>query len=128
MEWFQLIGVCLMASVIVVILRQMNPSVAGLLCAAFGVMLLGVLLPEIQRYVEIIRQFLGDLGLEGDYYAVMLKAMGVVLITQIAEQICCDMGVQAIADRVELCGRLAMLGIAIPLFIDLTWMAVEVLR
>ena len=128
MEWFQLIGVCLMTSVIVVILRQMNPSVAGLLCAAFGVMLLGVLLPEIQRYVEIIRGFLGDLGLEGEYYAVMLKAMGVVFITQIAEQICCDMGVQAIADRVELCGRLAMLGIAIPLFIDLTRMAVEVLR
>lgn len=128
MEWFQLIGVCLMASVIVVILRQMNPSVAGLLCAAFGVMLLGALLPQIQRYVEIIRQFLGGLGLEGEYYAVMLKAMGVVLITQIAEQICCDMGVQAIADRVELCGRLAMLGIAIPLFIDLTRMAVEVLR
>lgn len=128
MEWFQLIGVCLMTAVIVVILRQMNPSVAGLLCAAFGAMLMGVLLPEIQRFVEVIRQFLGNMGLEGEYYAIMLKAMGVVLITQIAEQICCDMGVQAIADRVEMCGRLAMLGIAIPLFIDLTRMAVGVLR
>jgi len=128
LEWFRLIGVCLMTAVIVVILRQMNPSVAGLLCAAFGVMLMGVLLPEIQGVIEVIRQFIGDMGLEGEYYAIMLKAMGVVLITQIAEQICCDMGVQSIADRIEMCGRLAMMGIAIPLFIDLTRMAVDVLR
>ena len=128
MEWFQLIGVCLLAAVLVVILKQMNPAVAGILCAAFGVMLLGALLPEMQRYIELIRQFLESMGLEGEYYAVMLKAMGVVLTTQVASQICGDMGVQTIADRVELCGHMAMLGITIPLFIELTRMAVDVLR
>ena len=128
MEWFQLIEVCLLAAVIVVILRQLNPAVAGVLCAAFGVMLLGMLLPDIQRYIEIIRQFLEEMGLEGQYYSVMIRAMGIVFMIQITAQICSDMGVQTIADRVELCGRMAMLGMAIPLFIDLTRMAVDILR
>jgi len=128
LEWIRLIGACLMTAVMVVILRQMNPTVAGLLSAAFGIMLMGVLMPEVQYFIEVIRRFFGEMGLEGEYYAIMLKAMGIVLITQIAEQICCDMGVQVIAERVEMCGRIAMMGIAVPLFIDLTRMAVDVLR
>ena len=128
MEWFQMIGVCLLTTMIVVILKQMNPAAAGILCAAFGVMLLGAMLPQIQQYIEWIQQFLIDMGLEREYYSVMLKAMGIVLVTQIAAQICSDMGVLNIAERVELCGRVAMLGIAIPLFINLTRMAVDVLR
>ena len=123
-----MIGVCLLTTMIVVILKQMNPAAAGILCAAFGVMLLGAMLPQIQQYIEWIQQFLIDIGLETEYYSVMLKAMGIVLVTQIAAQICSDMGVLNIAERVELCGRVAMLGIAIPLFINLTRMAVDVLR
>lgn len=123
-----MIGVCLLTTMIVVILKQMNPAAAGILCAAFGVMLLGAMLPQIQQYIEWIQQFLIDMGLEREYYSVMLKAMGIVLVTQIAAQICSDMGVLNIAERVELCGRVAMLGIAIPLFINLTRMAVDVLR
>ena len=128
MEWIRLIGLCMLTAVLVVTLRQMNPVISGLLCAAFGVMLLGMVLPQIRTYIETIRGFLADVGLEVEYYAVMLKAMGIVLVTQIAMQICADMDAQAVAQRVELCGRLALLGIAVPVFIELTQMAVDVLR
>lgn len=128
MEWIRLIGLCVLTAALVVTLRQMNPVMAGLLCAAFGVMLLGMVLPEIGRYVETIRSFLQSIGLEGDYYAVMLKAMGIVLITQVATQICSDMDAPAIAQRVELCGRLALMSIAVPVFMGLTQMAVDALR
>ena len=128
MEWTQLIGFCLFAAVIVVVIRPINPTFSGLLCVAFGVMLVSVLLPEIRHFIECIHQFLTDVGLEGTYYIVMFKAVGIVFMTELAEQICRDMGVQAIAERVEFCGRLAMLGVAVPLFIDLTKMTIGVLR
>ena len=127
LEWIRLIGMCLLTAVLVVILKEMNPVAAGLLCAAFGVMLLSESLPEIRRYVAAIGQFLSGVGLEGEYYSVLLKAMGITLVTQLAEQICRDMGVHAVAERVELCGRLAMMGIAIPIFLELTRITVDVL-
>lgn len=128
MGWFQLIGICLLASVLVVILKPMNPVIASLLTAAFGVMIIGAMLPEIQRFIEVIRQFLMEMGLEGGYYALMLKVMGIVFVAQLAEQVCRDMGAQAVAERVELCGRIAIMGIVVPLFIDLTRMVIDVLR
>ena len=127
MEWIRLMGLCLLAAAIVVIIRQMNPAIAGLICAAFGVMVLGTLLPQIREYVESIRSFLDGVGISGEYYAIMLKAMGIVLITQIAVQVCMDMDVPAVAVRVEFCGRLALMGVAVPVFIELTQMAVGIL-
>lgn len=128
MEWIRLIGFCLLTAALVMTLRQMNPAFAGLLCAAFGVMIVGAALPAVRESVETIRTFLTSLGLEGAYYRVMLKAMGIVLVTQIAVQVCQDMDAPSIAKRAELCGRLALLGIAVPVFIELTRMAVDVLR
>ena len=128
MEWIRLIGFCLLAAVLATILRQTAPAVAGLLSVAFGAMLLSAALPSIREYIETIRLFLSTLGLEGAYYKTMLKAMGIVLITQLAVQACRDMDAPSIAQRAELCGRLALLGIAVPVFISLTQMAVDVLR
>ena len=127
MEWIRMIGLCMLTAVLVIVLKQMNPAVAGLVCAAFGVMMLGMVLPQIRAYIETIRSFLGRVGLRGAYYTVMLKTTGIVLVTQVASEVCRDMEAHSIAKRVELCGRLALLGIAIPVFIELAGMAVDML-
>lgn len=128
MEWIRLIGFCLLTAVLVMVLRQVNPAFAGLVCVAFGVLVVGAVLPSVRENIEAIRDFLASLGLEGEYYRVMIKAMGIVLVTQIAVQVCRDMDAPSVAQRAELCGRLALLSIAVPIFIELTRMAVDVLR
>lgn len=128
MEWMQLVGFCLVAAVLVMILRQMHPSAAGLLCAAFGVMMVSALLPQVRTYVESIQTFFSSMELDMQYGRIMLKAMGIVLVTQMAVQICLDMDAPSVARRAELCGRMAMLGIVLPVFMELTQMAVDVLQ
>ena len=128
MEWIRLIGFCLLTAALAMALRQMNPAFAGLLCAAFGVALVAAVLPALREMIATVRAFLSSLELEGEYYRVMLRAMGIVLVTQIAVQVCRDMDAPSVAQRAELCGRLALLGVAVPVFIELTRMAVDVLR
>ena len=128
MEWLRLIGFCLLAAPMVMVLRQLNPAMAGLLSAAFGVLLVGLLLPGVKAYVDTIRRFLASLSLDAQYYRIMLKAMGIVLVTQLAAQVCREMDAPAIAQRAEFCGRMALLGVSVPVFIELTQMAVDVLR
>ena len=128
MEWIRLIGFCLLAAAMVLVLREMHPQMAGLLSMAFGVLLTMQVLPGIQSYIETIRAFLASLDLDAQYYKILLKAMGVVLVTQLVVQFCQDMDAPSIARRAEFCGRIALLGIAAPVFISLTQMAVDVLR
>lgn len=127
-EWLPLLGFCLITGIMVMILRQMHPAMAGLLSAVFGAMLLGTLLPQIKAYVDVIQRFLFALDIDAQYFKIMLKAMGIVLVTQLTMQVCQDLNAPSIAQRAEFLGRMAMLGVAIPVFIELTQMAVDVLQ
>ncbi|MGN0777328.1 MAG: SpoIIIAC/SpoIIIAD family protein [Candidatus Ventricola sp.] len=128
MEWLRLIGFCLLAASMVMVLRQMHPQTAGLLSIAFGVLVMALVLPGIGEMIEAIRTFLASLGLDAQYYRIMLKAMGIVMVTQLAVQVCQDMDAPSIARRAAFCGRIALLGVAVPVFMELTQMAVDVLR
>ncbi len=124
----RLIGLCLLAAAMTLVLRQMNMAAAGLLCAAFGALVLGMMLPYIGDYVRQIREFLESLALEAQYGEIMLRAVGIVLLTQFAAQVCRDMDAPSIARRAEMCGRLMLLGVAMPVFLTLTQMAVDALK
>ncbi len=127
MQWIRLIGCCLLAAALVTILRQMNMPAAALLTTAFGVLVLGAVLPDMGRYFQTIRTFLSSLALEGEYYRVMLKALGIMVTTQAAVQVCQDLEAPGVARKAELLGRVAMLGVALPVFVSLAQMAVDML-
>lgn len=128
MEWLRLIGFCLLAGAMVMILKPMHMQTAALVSVVFGVLMVGAALGEIAGYIETVRSFLGALKLDAQYFRIMVKAVGVVLVTQLAVQACEDMDAPSIARRVEFAGRLALLSVAMPVFLELTQMAVEVLR
>lgn len=124
----KLIGYCLLAASMVMVLRQMNAAAAGLLSAAFGVLLVSLLLPQIHASIESVQAFLASLDLDAQYYRIMLKTMGIALATQLAVQVCQDLDAPSIARRAEFCGRIALLGVAVPVFVELTQLAVDALR
>ena len=128
MEWLRLMGFCLLAGAMVMLIRQMQPQAAALLSVAFGVLIVGATLGQIAGYIETVASFLDSLNLDAQYFKVMVKAMGVVLVTQLAVQACEDMQASSIARRAEAVGRLALLSVAMPVFMELTQMAVDVLR
>ena len=128
MEWIRLIGFCLLAGAMVMLLGQMQPQAAALLSVAFGVLIMSAMLGPIAQYVQTVRDFLASLNLDGQYFGVMVKAMGMVLITHLAVQACEDMDAPSIARRAEFVGRVALLSMAMPVFMELTQMAVDVLR
>ena len=128
MEWLRLMGFCLLAGAMVMLIRQMQPQAAALLSVAFGVMIVSATLAQIAGYIETVQAFLASLNLDAQYWSVMVKAVGIVLVTQLAVQACEDMDAASIARRAEAVGRLALLSVAIPVFMELTQMAVDVLK
>ena len=54
--------------------------------------------------------------------------MGIILVTQFAAQICRDLDAPSVAVRTELCGRIALLSVTVPVFMQLTDMAVSILK
>ena len=56
--------------------------------------------------------------------AVIIKSLGICYITQLAADTCKDAGEGAMAGRIELSGRVAVLILALPMFTALLQIAV----
>ena len=128
MDGLRLTGLCILAAGMVMLLRQMHPQSAAVLSIVFGLMTVATVLPQIAQFIEAIRVFLSRAALDTEYGKPLLKAMGITLVTQMACEICRELEAPSIARRAEFLGRMALLGIVVPVFLSLAEMAVNVLR
>ena len=116
--------VCVVAGLIV---KQVRGDFLPLIRIG-GVALIFVFL--IPRVGEI----LGDtiLLLEGSgvepYAQVMLRCLGIALLTKICTDICRDCGEGSVASGVELAGKLAILILCVPLIEEMLGYATEILQ
>ena len=111
-----LIGVSLCTAVLGVLLRQYRPEFSMVLSVLCGV---GVLLWVIQELTPVLLKIreLGELSLPDNLGGeILMKSLGVCLVTQVACDICRDVGESSIAARLETAGKAAMLLLALPVF------------
>lgn len=127
MQLEAVIGFGLCAAALSLLFRQYRPEYALFLSLLCGIGILLWLLSELMPVFEKLGQ-LSSLALgESEGTQILLKSLGICLITQAASDTCRDIGETAIAARLELAGRAAMLLLAMPLFGQLLTQALELI-
>ena len=74
-----------------------------------------MLAPSVEALKELSRRA----GLDNGFAQVLIKALAVCCITQLAADICRDAGESALASKLELAGRAAVAVISLPVFMEL---------
>lgn len=112
----------LVGTVLALILGQYRPEFRMLVTAAVTLLLMAMVLEQLSPVLEQFRSTMELTGLTGDYAAVLFKAVGICLLTQLAGDVCRDSGESSIASKIELAGRAAILLTAMPLIQEvLAW-------
>ena len=112
----------LVGTVLALILGQYRPEFRMLVTAAVTLLLMAMVLEQLSPVLEQLRSTMELTGLTGDYAAILFKAVGICLLTQLAGDVCRDSGESSIASKIELAGRAAILLTAMPLIQEvLVW-------
>lgn len=112
----------LVGTVLALILGQYRPEFRMLVTAAVTLLLMAMVLEQLLPVLEQLRSTMELTGLTGDYAAILFKAVGICLLTQLAGDVCRDSGESSIASKIELAGRAAILLTAMPLIQEvLAW-------
>ena len=112
----------LVGTVLALILGQYRPEFRMLVTAAVTLLLMAMVLEQLSPVLEQLRSTMELTGLTGDYAAILFKAVGICLLTQLAGDVCRDSGESSIASKIELAGRAAILLTAMPLIQEvLAW-------
>ena len=116
MEIFRVVGIAVIGAVSAVLLRHHRPEFGMLISLCTGMVILAIGLHGVEEALLMITQLLQRGGIDEQYAGILFKALGICIVTQIASDACRDSGENAIASKVELVGKLAVLTVSLPLF------------
>lgn len=110
---FLVCGVGVLCVIAASCVRAMKPEIANVMRLAFCVLLGGML---VGRMIPITRQLRGMMdSAAAEYSEVLLKALGVALLTHLTAELCRDCGESSVASGVETLGKLEILTLCMPL-------------
>lgn len=121
-------GIGILSAVLCVIVRQYKPEMALGISTACGVLILIAVITMLSPSVEAIVQLTEAAGLDNGYAAILLKALAVCYITQLSADCCRDAGEVAIATRIELAGKAAIVVISLPVFSSLAELVTKLIK
>lgn len=115
MEIAQIVGFGLIATVLVVVLRQEKPELALLLSIGAGILLFFMVLAKIGAVVNVLRDLSVRANVNLLYLGIILKIVGIAYIADFGAQLCRDAGENALASKIEFAAKILILVLAIPI-------------
>ncbi|HEX7065095.1 MAG TPA: stage III sporulation protein AD [Bacillales bacterium] len=115
MEIVQIVGLGLIATFLVLVLKEQKPAFAFLLTVFVGVVIFLFLVGQIGRIISMLQRLAVNADLNMIYVETILKIIGIAYIAEFGAQITRDAGQGAIASKIELAGKVLILLMAIPI-------------
>ncbi len=119
MDIIQIVGVGIIGAVLAIVLGQYKKEYSMLLSVCSGLLILFLIIQHIEPIIDTMSAMLHTANMSGGYVDILFKSIGICFLTQMAVDVCKDAGNSAIATKIEMSGRVAILIIALPLFTSL---------
>lgn len=117
-----IISVCVLAVVTVIIalmIKPKNGEIALMMCISCGVIILLSVITQVSQVIGTVNSIVSAAGMNTDYIVILLKVIGICLLTEFAVSVCRDAGQQGIASNVLLAGKILVTVTALPLYSEI---------
>ena len=123
-----LLGLTVISALLAVLLRHRHPEQGLLLSLIAGVLILMAVLDSVTPLLDSVKSLFLQNSAGASYGRILLKGVGICLLTQTAADTCRDAGEHALAGRAETVGKMALLVLALPLFEQLLTQALQLMK
>ncbi len=114
-----LAGIAILSCVLCVIVRQFKPEAALGIGVACGVVILVSAVMTLAPSIDALSRISDAAGIDNGFAKILIKALAICYITQLSADCCRDAGESAIAAKLELAGRAAVVALSLPVFTQL---------
>lgn len=115
MEIVQIIGIAFVSVFIIVLLKQYRPEFVIHISILAGIIIFLMLMPKLSAVIELLNSFTDKLGVNSQFFGILLKITGIAYLSEFAINICKDSGESAIASKVELGAKVIIIAMSIPI-------------
>ncbi|CAK7014950.1 stage III sporulation protein AD [Tissierella sp. P1] len=127
MEIIKIVGIGIVATVFIIILKSTRPEFALYISILTGVVIFTMILGELSYVIQTLNTLARRVNIEFAYFSTILKIIGMAYIVEFGAQISRDAGEDSIAMKIELGGKVIIMVLAIPILLALMELIIKIL-
>lgn len=123
----QVVGLGLIATFLILVIKEQKPVFAFLLATFTGVVIFLSLIDKIADVLGILTQLAEKARVNSMFLETVLKIIGIAYIAEFGAQVTRDAGQGSIASKIELAGKILIMVMAIPIITMMIETVVQIL-
>ena len=118
-ELIKIIGIGLIGLITVIILKQYRPEYSIYISLIAGMLIIFLIMDKLSGIVNLLTSISEKASINNKYIKILLKITGIAILTEFAVSICQDSGESAIANKIDIGGKVMIITISIPIISSL---------
>ncbi|GGJ47450.1 stage III sporulation protein AD [Virgibacillus salexigens] len=115
MDILQIVTLGLVASLLFIILKDVNSTFAFFVIVITGIIIFISIIQQIGSIFQLIQTLGAKAQVDGMYLETILKIIGIAYIAELGANITKDAGLASVASKIELAGKIFILLLAVPI-------------
>ena len=127
MDIVKIVGIGIIAVIIITIIKQYKPELAIYVSILAGIIIFFMVFENLSGIIDLINDLTLKSNVNSDFIKILLKITGIAFLAEFAVQICMDLGESALANKVDLGGKVIIISLSIPILSSLIETVVQIL-
>lgn len=119
MDIFKIGIVGIIAVILILTIKNQSSQIALLISIITGILIFIAIIPTLSKVLDSIFNIIKLIDIKIEYVGIILKIIGIAYIAEFCTQICADAGENAIANKIELAGKVIIMLISVPVMTEL---------
>lgn len=127
MDILKIIGVGLIALIIIIIVKQYRPEFTIYVSLIAGAIIIVLIMDKISAIISLLTSLSNKTAINNEFLVLLIKITGIAFLTEFAVSICKDSGETAIANKMDMGGKVIIISMSIPIIASLLETVVRIL-
>ncbi|WP_017472287.1 stage III sporulation protein AD [Amphibacillus jilinensis] len=110
----QIIMIGIVASLLITLIKPYQPTIAMVLLIITTCLLFYFILSPLGEIIDLLRSLAGQFQLDFIYLDTIFQIIGIAYLTELGSQLTKDAGLNSIATKIELVGKVFILIVSVP--------------
>lgn len=115
MDIIQIVVLGIVASILYIVLKDLNSSFAFFVVLITGIIIFLAIIKQIGVIFQLLESLGEKANVDGMYMETILKIIGIAYIAELGANLTKDAGLNSVAAKIELAGKIFILLLAIPI-------------
>ena len=123
----KIIGIGLISLIIIIIVKQYRPEFVIYVSIIAGAIILMLIMDKVSSIINLLTALSNKTVVNNEFLTLLIKITGIAFLTEFSVSLCKDSGETAIANKIDIGGKVIIISMSIPIIASLLETIIKIL-